>query len=148
MKICYTLLLFLVCTLGYSQRGLAGLWKGEMTLGGLNSAQKVKFEIFLEVKGKRIKGRSYVHLDNEKTIEMDIKGRMFDDRSLYLHEIEFIPTTDTTLQAPFNRKYQLIYNRSFDSTLDGYWQEIITSPFDDKRERGRIKLRKVPESKA
>ena len=149
MKIYYALLvLVLAISPASAQKSIEGLWKGTMTIGGINSGKEVKFELFLELKGKKLKGRSYVHIAPGKVIEMDVKGKMYVDQSLFLHEIEFIPTEDENFQAPFNRKYQLTYHRSFDSTLKGFWQEIITSPFDEYRERGRISLKKVDGSKA
>ena len=148
MKFFYALFLLLLTSPVSGQKLLGGLWKGTMTVGGLDSGKEIKFELFLEVKGKKLKGRSYVHLAPGKVIEMNVKGKLFEDRSLYLHEIEFIAPEGVDFEPPFNRKYQLTYYRSFESTLNGFWQEIITSPFDDYRERGRIKLKKVDESKA
>lgn len=115
----------------------------------LGWVEQIDFEMFLELDGRVVKGRSYVHLKSGELIEMNVKGRIYEDRSLYLHEIEFIPGEDESFSPPFNRKYQLLYHRSFNSgTLKGYWQEIITSPFDERRERGRIELKKIPETKA
>lgn len=149
MKYCYAFILLLIAFVPLeAQKGLSGLWKGTLTIGGINSSKEVKMELYLEVKGKKLKGRSYVHIAPGKTIEMDVKGKLFDDRSLYLHEIKFISTEDESFLPPFNRKYQLSYHRSFDSTLKGFWQEILTSPLDDHRERGRVNLAKVSESKA
>ena len=125
------------------------MWKGKMFIGGLNGTEEIDFELFLELDGKIVKGRSYVHLKSGEVIEMNVKGRIYEDRSLYLHEIEFIPGEDESFTPPFKRKYQFLYSRSFNSgALKGYWQEIITSPFDEHRERGRIELKKIPETKA
>ncbi|MEM6377640.1 MAG: hypothetical protein AAF705_05485, partial [Bacteroidota bacterium] len=48
---------------------LEGKWQGTMTLGGLNSKKKVKFELFLKKENSKLIGRSYLHLDNNRVIE-------------------------------------------------------------------------------
>ena len=63
--------------------------------------------------------------------------------------MKFIPAGDSEVAPTFYRKYQMIFNRSvFGSTLEGYWQEIIMSPFDQFRDRGKISLKKKDGSKA
>ena len=133
----------------WGQHKLDGQWEGEMTYGGLVSQKEYKLELFLQVKGSKVKGRSYVYYDNETVITMDIKGKLYSDRSIYLEDIDFIPTEGVDLPPPFNRKYQLLMDRSIWVTkLEGYWQEIIVDPFHKTRDRGRISLRKVKNSKA
>ena len=142
-------LFLLIAHLGFGQKGLAGLWEGKITKGGIYSEDGYKFELFLEVEGPVITGRSYVHLGKNQVIEMDVEGKMYSDRSIWLHEKGFIDDQHSSLLPPFNRKYQFIYNRSiWDSSLEGYWQEMIPESFYEKRKRGRITLRKVGGSKA
>ena len=146
------LLFFLLlsgCTFLNAQKHIEGLWEGRITDGGIYSEDGYKFELLIQLEGSKIVGRSYVYLPEGKVIEMDIKGYLYQDRSIYLQEIEFIPAVGVELLPPFNRKYQMIYTRSiWESKLEGFWQEVIVSPFDDKRERGRILLTKKPPSKA
>lgn len=133
----------------FGQHRLAGQWEGQMTYGGLLSQKEYKLELFLQVEGSKVKGRSYVYYDPQTVITMDIRGRLYSDQSIYLEDIEFIPTEGVELEPPFNRKYQLLMDRSIWVTkLEGYWQEIIPEPFYTKRDRGRILLRKVKRSKA
>ena len=147
----FTLLLFLLsgCSLLYAQHHLEGLWEGVMTEGGLHGNDGYKFELLIRLEGSKIEGRSYVHLEEGKVIEMDIRGYLYQDRSIHLQDIEFIPAAGSELLPPFSRKYQMIYTRSiWESKLEGFWQEMIVTPFDERRERGRILLTKKLESKA
>lgn len=137
--------------IGFSQSHLPGLWKGLMTKGGLQSKTGYTFELFLEVDGTQLSGRSYVHLNKEEVVEMQVRGKMNGDLSLNLYDIEFISPDGVVLPPEFNRKYQLLYKRSAwesETSLDGYWQQIVDSPFGKKRKRGRIFLKKVTISKA
>ncbi len=131
------------CSL-FGQGRFEGLWEGEMTFGGLYSEQKYRFQLWLQEKGGAIKGRSYVYLQPEKVIEMEIKGSIYNDLSIYLRDITFIETVKGSFQPPFKRKYQLLFKRTiWETALEGYWQEILDTPMDDKRALGRIKLQKV-----
>ena len=133
-----------------AQKGLEGLWEGIMTRGGIHSQEGYKFELLLKLEGRYIKGRSYVYLSEHEIIEMDIRGVIYQDRSAYLQDVEFIPVEqDTSALPPFYRKYQFIFNRSaFGSKLEGYWQQMLIRPMDEKRQRGRILLKKKEGSKA
>lgn len=151
MKKILFIVLIGLAQIGFGQSYLPGLWKGTMTKGGLQSTTGCTFELFLEVDGAQLSGRSYVHVSKEEVIEMQIRGRMNSDLSLNLYDIEFIDPDGRTLPPEFNRKYQLSYKRSAwesETSLDGYWQQIIDSPFGKQRKRGRIFLKKVTISKA
>ncbi|MCG8326547.1 MAG: hypothetical protein MI974_02620 [Chitinophagales bacterium] len=134
----------------FAQSGLAGIWEGTITYGGIESQTGYKFELFLELEGKYIKGRSYIYIRPDSIIHQDLSGRMYEDRSIYLKEVnvdysdpESFDSRDEVPEDLFVRKYQFIYNRSiWDSSIEGYWQEMIPTPFDYRRDRGRIKLKK------
>ena len=145
------LLLFLIVASGTAQKGLAGLWKGKITKGGIYSEEGYDFELYLEVDGKKIKGRTYVYISKEEVIEMQIRGYIYNDPSMNLYECEFIPQPEQGLPPDFDRKYQLIFHDSaFESrvTLNGYWQQMTPMPFMPERKRGRIMLKKVNSTKA
>ena len=128
------------------QKGLEGLWEGTITLGGIHSTEKktLKYELYLKKKGRRWQGKSIIYLENGETIETDIKGRFYEDRSMYFKDIAFAPKTNDQERPSFFRKYQLVYNRSiWSSELNGYWQENVFGPFEKKRRQGRIFLKKV-----
>jgi len=145
--------LLLVCALAFfavsissaqEDHPLAGRWEGIITQSTHNSTDGYKFELFIKVENNRISGRSYIHISDRQIVQMDISGKMYGDRSVYLEDINFITAEGDTYVPPFTRKYQFIHNRSiFDSSLKGYWQQIITDPFNKKRERGRILLKKI-----
>ena len=150
MKIITTVLVSLfIVTAGFAQKGLEGLWEGTITKGGIYSEAGDRVELFLEVEGSKISGRSYVHMPDGKVVEMELKGSFYQDRSIYLEDIEFVPPADSSYVPPFSRKYQLIYTRSiWNNKLEGYWQQIIPTPFHSSRKRGRIFLKKVSSKKA
>lgn len=132
-----------------AQEKLEGLWKGTITDGGLDSENSYEFEVFLKKEGKQIKGKSYVHLDRGKIIEMEVRGILYGDLSIYMTDVEFIPLEDSGLKPRYTRKYQLLYRPSiWETTLNGYWQEIIPTPFFEGRDRGRVFLKKVKKNKA
>lgn len=149
----FPLLLFILglfLSAASAQPSLEGLWEGTITIGGLESQHGYKFELFLEVvDGRKIKGRSYVYIAKDDILEMDISGWLYNDRSIYFEDVDFIPVEGSRVFPRFNRKYQMVFSRSiWDSTLEGFWQEIIHDPFAKKRERGRIALRKKDGKKA
>ncbi|MCB9041636.1 MAG: hypothetical protein H6557_33905 [Lewinellaceae bacterium] len=130
--------------------GLSGLWEGTITEGGIYSKQGYRFQLYLEVNEKYIKGRSYIHISADSIVQMQLRGQRYQDNSIYLEEVD--PTWTQEEEAAieqgaspqqFSRKYQFIYKRSiWDSSLEGYWQEVTPAPFNFKRERGRIFLEK------
>ncbi|MEM1325623.1 MAG: hypothetical protein AAGI23_06710 [Bacteroidota bacterium] len=130
---------------------LSGQWKGYITLGSLEATSGQPFELFLEVKGTKIKGRTLIHLEDGDVLEMNVKGQLYSDHSLRLQELEFVQTEGFDAIPTHYKKYQFIHHRSIfesDNKLDGYWQEIMDTPFGKKRRRGRIVLQKVVPKKA
>ncbi len=143
---CITLLLFHGFI--FAQSVPTGLWEGYITVGGLDSDVGYKFELQLEGNGKRLKGRSYIQMGDQKVI-MDVAGKMYKDRSVYLREVRFIESGDGTYKPKFKRKYQLVYRRSlYEKSIEGYWQEIRPDSESEKRERGRIVLKRIDEKKS
>jgi hypothetical protein len=133
-----------------AQSRLDGLWEGEITYGGLHATQSYRFQLWLEVKGEYITGRSYVFISNEDVLEMEIKGRLYGDWSIYLREVAFVPMENSDVVPSYYRKYQFVFNRSiWETSLEGYWQEIFHDELIGigKRQRGRIKLQRVEQLK-
>ena len=123
---------------------LEGRWEGVITKNGLETDDGYKFELFLEVENGFVKGRSYIHLSDTLIVEMDISGRLYGDRSVYIEDINYISSSHSDYIPNFARKYQFLHNRSvFGSTLEGYWQQKIKDPFNEQRNRGRILLKKI-----
>ncbi|NRB63181.1 MAG: hypothetical protein HRU40_09195 [Saprospiraceae bacterium] len=139
----------LISPMAFAQEKLEGLWKGSITDGGLDSENSYDFEVFIKKEGKKIRGKSYVHLERGKVVEMEIRGMLYGDMSLYLTDVEFIPLEGVEVKPRYTRKYQLLYRPSiWETTLNGYWQALIPTPFFDGRDRGRIFLKKVKKNKA
>lgn len=138
----------LIVTAITAQSRLDGLWEGEITYGGLHSSQSYRFQLWLEIKGDYVTGRSYVYLTNEEVIEMDVKGRLYSDRSVYLREVAFVPLENSNVVPGFYRKYQFLFSRSiWETSLEGYWQEIYHDKMTEERQLGRIKLLRVESMK-
>ncbi|HMO40629.1 MAG TPA: hypothetical protein PKC76_15890 [Saprospiraceae bacterium] len=127
------------------QGRLDGLWEGELTYGGLASAQSYRFQIWIEEKGGYITGRSYVYLNEDEVIEMEINGRTFRDWSISIYDSQLVSAAGLEVQPPFYRKYQLQYKRGiYETALEGYWQEIKEAmPLDARRAVGRLRLERV-----
>jgi hypothetical protein len=144
LLLCALALSALSVTLAQDGDPLEGRWEGVITKNGIHSTEGYKFELFIKVNNGIISGRSYIHLSDRRIVQMDVSGTMYGDRSVYLEDINFITAEGDDFVPPFARKYQFIHNRSiFDSSLEGYWQQIIKDPLNNKRERGRIVLKKI-----
>jgi hypothetical protein len=126
---------------------LEGLWKGSMTLGGLKDTREVKFELYLTRQKKEIIGKSYLYVSQDEVIEMEVRGTLYGDLSIYLEDKEYIPEPGSDSKAPYSRKYQLLYMPSIWNTkMEGFWQEITPQYFSEKRRLGRIKLKKMKDT--
>lgn len=147
MKYTSLLIFFVFGILGVqAQKDLEGLWQGTMSVGGINSSKTVRFQLYLKVNGKDLEGKSIVYLQDGSIVEMEVKGYMYGDRSVYMEDAKFLPLRedDEEEKAPFFRKYQFLYNRSiWESSLEGYWQQRKIDPFNKTRERGRISLKRI-----
>lgn len=146
MKKNVLLLLSLCCCVILSaQSRFDGLWEGKLTYGGLTSERSYRFQMWIKSVGRgKLEGRTYIYLSPEEVIEMQIEGRIYDDLSIYLVDREFMPMAGREISPPFYRKYQLKFDRSvWETSLDGYWQQVIDAPMDIRRDRGRLKLVKV-----
>lgn len=132
------------------QRGLAGTWEGTITHGGIYSEEGVRFELFLKKMGRKWIGRAVIHESDTTTVEMNLIGSFYEDRSMYMIDTEFVPFEPDDPKPGFFRKYQFLYHRSIEgNTLNGYWQDDFYGPLEIKMRRGRVFLKKVqPPSKA
>ena len=125
-----------------------GQWEGTLEENG----KEYRFELLLKKTGRKITGRTFIHLSDSLTIEMDATGYWHEDRSMNLYDqllIQPTLTDSTAINAIPRRTYQLIYSRSFnDRIIEGWWQERDKGNFDPKRNRGLIYLKKVSHNKA
>lgn len=128
-----------------SSKYLNGYWKGYITKNSLSETTGLSFELYLEVQGSTIKGRSYVFEEDGTVTEMEISGYIHKDRSISLGDARFLPLGEKEL-PPYVKQYQFIHNRSIfdtENVLNGYWQEIVETPLSLVRRRGKCVLRKV-----
>ena len=135
----------------HAQKGLKGRWEGTITFGGYDKKAGDKFELYIEIKGSKVTGRTYIYQEDSEVIIRKFHGRIYQDRSMYLEEIaeQTAPNDSIRLQQHQLRRYQFLYTRSiFESTLEGHWQEMIKDPLDKKRAIGRIYMTKAEKSKA
>lgn len=145
------LLLVSVCSFQIHAQDLSleGYWEGTIAIGGIESDQGYKMEMYIEKQGKKISGRTFIYVNRDHIIEANLSGRMYDDLSIYIDEINFVAGQEDHYIPPFLRKYQLSWKRSLSgSTLNGYWQEIRSDAFHKNRQRGRLFLKKVSDYKA
>ncbi|MEM7571840.1 MAG: hypothetical protein AAF433_03015 [Bacteroidota bacterium] len=146
--------LSLLLTLGSScllmaQRAteLDGEWEGYLTMGGLQDGQSTRIQLQIERSGRwQVVGQTYVIQADGRVQQMDIRGRIYQDFSMRLWEVE--PETEG-VEAAYKRQYQLIFKPDFsNATLNGYWQEISPYPTAEGLERGRVLLRPKSQSGA
>lgn len=134
----------------YAQKDLQGVWKGQLVAKGLNSVSTTPFELYIQVKGKKISGSAYLHQENGEILQTRLEGVIYEDHSIYLIDTQHGETqVDSSSAIFFLKKYQLLYDRSiWESKLEGYWQEVMEQPREEeKRKMGRISLKKVKEIK-
>jgi hypothetical protein len=88
MKVLYLLGISLLCFSSLSaQKDIEGLWEGTITFGGIHSEDTHKFQLYLKSNGRKITGKTVIHLDEQEYIEMDVWGTWHGDRSVYMERI-------------------------------------------------------------
>ncbi|NJL74808.1 MAG: hypothetical protein HC892_06995 [Saprospiraceae bacterium] len=90
---------------------LSGHWKGFL-IEGLDHKVGLIFELYLEVKGNTIKGRTYTTLENGKVIEAEVVGQIYADRSVFLQEVGIVLHEEGAVKESRSKRYQFIHNRS------------------------------------
>jgi hypothetical protein len=131
----------------FGQDFLEGSWKGKYTFG-IYSEVGYPCELFLRIEGRKITGRSYLLTPDNKKVEMDIKGYLFQDLSFIIEETALIKSPEIIQHSIF-RKYQLRFKGDiWVKNLEGYWQEITENNFDKARKVGKVLLTKERDNKA
>jgi hypothetical protein len=143
-----TIFLLLLPTLLCAQNGLEGLWEGTITQGDLTRTDGHRFELYLTVENGVIEGVSTIYVSQDSIIKQKLRGRMYQDRSVGLQEVDEGQYKEAARkrdmpESAFFRKYQFIFNRSlYESSLNGYWQEVTPTPLSVERKKGRIFLKR------
>ena len=139
------LFFILICSLSFTslnaQKTLEGLWEGVLTLKG----KEYKFEIlFSKSEAGAFEGKTYIYESDRDIVEATITGRLHQDRSINLYDMEVSYTGPSEWVEVYKKHYQLLWTRSiFGSKLEGYWQEKIPLGIDEKTKRGRIFMKKM-----
>ena len=134
-----TLFLFLVIST-FAQKGLAGLWEGQLTY----RERTYKFEVLLKVLSNgQLEGITYIYQTDEDVVEAKVNGKIHYDRSINLYDLKVDYVGPSDQIDVFPKNYQLLYKRSlWNSTLDGFWQEQIPYGLDENSKLGKIFLKK------
>lgn len=141
MKYSLYILFFIayVSTEVYSQKHLQGRWEGSLIQDGKEYILKMD----ITRKGQKIKAEVYC-ITNDTTFTRTVaNGRLYSDRSVYLEDIEIIFPSDPIEGLHFEKQFQLLYERDFNTiTLNGYWQEQ-KNVSKDYQKIGQIRLTKI-----
>ncbi|MCR9101946.1 MAG: hypothetical protein NXI25_18455 [bacterium] len=128
-----------------AQNGLEGLWVGSIIEKSTGEALPV--ELYLTLEKGYIKGMSYIYVNKDSVITQELVGKMYQDRSIYMREVtngeySIDNITPETLEGgKYVRKYQFEFKRSiWESSLNGFWQEVTPTPLSVERKLGQIKL--------
>jgi hypothetical protein len=148
----FKILICLLLTAGAlsAQNGLEGLWTGSII--DKSTGETLPVELYLTLEKGYIKGMSYIHVTKDSVITQELVGKMYQDRSIYMREVTDREYSIDDLNpevlegGKYVRKYQFEFKRSiWESSLNGFWQEITPTPFSVERKLGQIKLeRKKP----
>ena len=145
MKFQFLACLFLMAGALSAQNGLEGLWVGSISEKGTGKTLPV--ELYLTLEKGYIKGMSYIYVSQDSVVKQELIGRMYQDRSIYMREVtdgEYSIDDITPEQlegGKYVRKYQFEFKRSiWESSLNGFWQEVTPTPLSVKRKLGQIKL--------
>lgn len=126
-----------------------GTWEGTITLERPAPKKEYKFELVLKKQGKEVVGTSYIYYDDQEPVAMNLSGRFYFDRSMWLLNTNVLyPESDPNKDRHI-RKYQLMYRRSAFTadTIEGYWQEKNDPIFAAYR-KGRVYLTRKKKEKS
>lgn len=120
-KLIWIILLFL-CYSSFGQANLNGLWSGKITQEEGGFAPDYTFEIYITQDGNKIKGRSYVYVD-EIYASFDILGEVNNEIYLSLRDNEILDNKVNDGMEWCLKKYQLVFKiKKGISSLEGFWQ--------------------------
>ena len=104
------------------QDNLTGLWLGKITQEEGGFAPDYTFEIYITQKGNKIKGRSYVFVD-EIYASFDISGEVNNEIYLDLKDSDILENKVNDGMEWCLKKYQLVFKmKNGTPSLEGFWQ--------------------------
>jgi len=89
MKIFWTFLLALTLLPLAGQSDFSGSWKGTLTQNEGGFRSEYQFELYLILEGKKVRGRTYVSVDDIYA-ELDVEGQVIDRNTVLIREIRFV----------------------------------------------------------
>lgn len=106
----------------FGQDNLTGLWLGKITQEEGGFAPDYTFEIYITQKGNKIKGRSYVYVD-EIYASFDISGEINNEIYLELKDSDILENKVNDGMEWCLKKYQLVFKmKNGTPNLEGFWQ--------------------------
>ncbi|MFK8008340.1 MAG: hypothetical protein AB8H03_18425 [Saprospiraceae bacterium] len=106
----------------FGQNNLTGLWLGKITQEEGGFAPDYTFEIYITQKGNKIKGRSYVYVD-EIYASFDISGEINNEIYLELKDSDILDSKVNDGMEWCLKKYQLVFKmKNGIPCLEGFWQ--------------------------
>ena len=106
----------------FGQENLTGLWLGKITQEEGGFAPDYTFEIYITHKGNKIKGRSYVYVD-EIYASFDISGEINNEIYLELKDSDILENKVNDGMEWCLKQYQLVFKmKNGIPNLEGFWQ--------------------------
>jgi hypothetical protein len=120
-KIIWILFLFMSFS-SFGQEDLTGLWMGKITQEEGGFAPDYIFEVYITQRGDKVKGRSYVYVD-EIHASFDISGELNNEIYLELKDSDILNSKVNDGMEWCLKEYQLVFKmKNGIPNLEGFWQ--------------------------
>jgi hypothetical protein len=122
MKSFFILLVFVLPAIGVAaQPNVSGLWKGAITQNQGGYRPNYDFEIFLNQKGNKVSGRSYVFVDNIYAV-VELAGEFTGANTLRIKETRIVDSKKTDGLEWCIKIYDLTFSKAGGGVkLSGPW---------------------------
>ncbi len=103
------------------QINVSGLWRGTITQNEGGYRPKYDFEIFLNQKGNKLSGRSYVFIENIYAV-LELTGEITGSQTIQIKETRIVDSKKTQGLEWCIKSYNLTFSKSGNKlTLSGSW---------------------------
>ncbi len=122
MKASVTLIFALLLTAAAAaQVNYTGLWKGTITQNKGGYRPQYDFEIYLNQKGSKLRGRSYVFIENIYAV-VELSGEVTGPNSIRINETRIVDSKKTEGLEWCIKSYSLTFSKSGNTAkLAGPW---------------------------
>ncbi|MBX2929837.1 MAG: hypothetical protein KF852_18530 [Saprospiraceae bacterium] len=122
MKYCTILLVFALSAIGVAaQPNVSGLWKGSITQNQGGYRPNYDFEIYLNQKGNKISGRSYVFVDKIYAV-VELSGEFTGANTIRIRESRIVDSKKTDGLEWCIKTYDLTFSKASGVVkLSGPW---------------------------